>query len=443
MTLYRARVLDTPADPFHGAGLRSDDDAGLLVAYGLIVERGAFAEVHARHPNEEVVDLRRGLLLPGLIDTHVHFPQVRVIGGLGMPLLEWLEQCALPEESRLAELPYAAAVAGEFVAALADAGTTTALVFGAHFAAAVDVLFEAASARGLRITSGLVVGDRSLRDDLHTTPTRAYEQGLALAGRWHGTGRNRYAVIPRFSLSCTNELLAACGALHRDVAGSWITSHLNENPAEIAGVEKLFGTGYLDSYAQHGLVGPHSVFAHNVHPTDGELRVLAESGASIAHCPTSNAALGSGLFPLDRHLEHGVRVAIGCDVGAGTGFSLFKECLQAYFVQRLRGSAGVPLSAAHLLYLATAAGAAVLGLGDQIGDLSADKRFDAILLDPAAGTPLEFGLRHAAAAEDAVAKLFALGTPHDVAAVWVDGAEVKHPTGAISAMRIGADLGQR
>lgn len=425
MTLYRARVVDTPDDPFTGGELRADPNAGLLVVDGMIVARGPFGKVRAQHPTEEVVDLRAGLLLPGFVDTHVHYPQLRAIGCLGMPLLDWLDRCALPEEARLAEVDYARSVAVEFVRALADAGTTSALVFGSHFAPAVDTLFAAAHEAGLRVTTGLVVSDRLLRPELHTTPQRGYDEGRALAERWHGTGRLRYAVTPRFSLSCSDELLESCNALYADVPGSWFTSHLNENSAEIAKVRELFGTGYLDSYDRHGLVGKRSVFAHNVHVAGAELDVLAATGAAVAHCPTSNCALGSGLFALDQHVTRGVPVALGSDIGAGTGPSLFKEALQAYFVQQLRGDEGVPLHAAHLLHLATSAGAHALGLGYQVGDLSAGKRFDALWVRPPAGTPLDVGLRHAADADDAVAKLFALATPHDVAAVWVDGLTVK------------------
>jgi guanine deaminase len=425
MTLYRAQVMDTPEDPFRGGALRADADAGLLVVDGVITGRGPYAEVRREHPGETVVDLRPGLLLPGFVDTHVHHPQMRAIGALGMPLLEWLDRCALPEEARLADAGYAREVADEFIASLVDAGTTTALVFGSHFAPAVDLLFEKATERGLRISSGLVVGDRMLRPELHTTAQRAYDEGRELARRWHQKGRNRYAVTPRFALSCTDELLESCSALHDDTAGCWFTSHINENPAEIAKVRELFGCGYLDCYDKHGLVGPNSVFAHNVHPTDAELKLLAASGAAVAHCPTSNAALGSGLFPLDRHLAAGVRVALGSDVGAGTGFSLFKEGLQAYFLQRLLGPEGVPLTSAHLLHLATSAGADALGLRDQVGDLEVGKRFDAVWLSPPPGTPLAIGLRHADGPSDALAKAFALATPHDLRGVWVDGERVK------------------
>ena len=340
-----------------------------MVRDGVIVARGPAAVVLADHPDDEVVDLRAGLVLPGFIDTHVHFPQVRAIGGLGMPLLDWLERCALPEEARLADTAYAVGVAADFVDGLARAGTTTALVFGSHFAGAVDALFEEATRVGLRVTSGLVLSDRILREDLFTTPTAPTPRAASWPTSGTASAVTRYAVTPRFALSCTDPLLASAGALMSDVPGAFFTSHVNENPEEIAGVRALFGSDYSSSYDKHGLLGPRSVLAHNVHPTRGDLRLLGQRGVAVAHCPTSNAALGSGIFPLGAHLAYGVRVALGSDVGAGAGFWLFKEGLQAYFCQQLLGAEGHRLTAGHLLHLTTAAGADALGLSDTVGDL--------------------------------------------------------------------------
>jgi guanine deaminase len=427
MTLYRATVLDTPGSLTPtGVSLRAEEDAGILVEDGVITARGGFGSVAGTHPGHDVVDLRPGILLPGFVDTHVHFPQVRVIGALGMPLLEWLDRCALPEEARFADTGYAQQVAGEFVRGLASSGTTTALVFGSHFATAVDALFTEADRVGLRVTAGLVVSDRSLPEALLSTPERAYDEALELSRRWHGRGRSRYAVTPRFSYSATDDLLDACASVLKDAPGTLFTSHVNENPAEVAAVARLFADAqdYVDTYDRHGLVGPGTVLAHNVHATDRELSLLASQGASVAHCPTSNSALGSGLFPLRRHVEHGVHVALGSDVGAGTGFSLLKEGLQAYFMQQLLGADGLALTAPDLLHLATRAGALALGLGEQVGDLEVGRQFDAVWVRPRAAEPLDVGLRHAASAEDALAKVFALGTPTDVAGVWVGGDRV-------------------
>ena len=329
-------------------------------------------------------------------------------------------------DREVADVDYATGVANEFVRGLAAAGTTSALVFGAHYTDAVDALFSAASEVGLRVTSGLVLSDRLLRPELLTTPVRAYAESLALANRWHGVGRNRYAVTPRFSLSCTDELLATCRELMEAIPGALFTSHVNESEAEIASVADLFGgCDYVTTYDRHGLVDRRTVLAHNVHPTDVELKTLATSGATVAHCPTSNAALGSGLFPLTRHLQFGVRVALGSDVGAGTGFSLLKEGLQAYFCQQLLGDQGRPLTAAHLLYLATTAGADALDLS-HVGHLSVGQHFDAQLLRPAEGSPLAVAITHAEDTEEALARIFTLGTPADVQAVWINGDLLHH-----------------
>jgi guanine deaminase len=429
VTLYAGTIVDTPGDPF--AGDPADalaEVSALLVREGIICARGTFAALRAEHPDEPVIRLPGGMLIPGFIDTHVHFPQIRAIGGLGMPLLDWLEHCALPEESKLADQAYAREVAGEFLDGLLAAGTTSALVFGSHFAAAMDELFVTAEQRGLNITSGLVLSDRILRPDLLRSPEAALADSTELIGRWHGRGRLRYAVTPRFSLSATDAMLDVCAQLLE--AGVWFTSHVNENVAEIAAVAGLFpGTRhYLDTYRQHGLVTRRSVFAHNVHASDAELAVLAEHGASVSHCPTSNCALGSGLFPLRRHVAHGVGLALGSDVGAGAGLFLPKEALQAYFIQQMLGPSGLTLTPVHLLYLATRAGARALGLDDRVGDFAVGKDFDAVWLRPAAGSTLAVNLKHARDTIDALARIFALATPADVADVWIRGVARQGPS---------------
>jgi guanine deaminase len=278
---------------------------------------------------------------------------------------------------------------------------------------------------GLRVTTGLVTSDRVLPEPLLTTPERAYRESRELASRWHGKSRLRYAVTPRFSLSASDAVLESCAATLAETPGALFTSHVNENTAEIAEVAALFdGASYVGTYDKHGLVTRDSVLAHDVHPTDAELATLAGRGASVAHCPTSNSALGSGLFPLRRHLEAGVRVAMGSDVGAGTGFSMLKEGLQAYFVQRLLADQGLPLTSAHLLWLCTAAGADALGLAAEVGDLSVGKQFDAVWLLPEPGDPLAVGLGNAKSPEDALSKVFALGTTSDIGGVWVGGDQI-------------------
>lgn len=429
--LVLGTIVDTPDDPFAGGELRSLDGGLAVDEFGQIVARGSRAELTESYPDADQLDLAGGLLIPGMIDTHVHFPQVRIIGGLGVPLLDWLDQRVLPEEARLADRGYAEEVAAEFISGMLTSGTTTALGFGAHFADAVDALFAEASKTGFRLSAGLVLGDRMLREELHTTPERALAESSALIERWHSThdvagdkaSRLRYAVTPRFALSCSDALLETCRELLGQAENIAFTSHINENLAEVDTVAELFpdSANYLDTYAAHDLVRPESVFAHNVHPKDAELAVLAESGAWVSHCACSNAALGSGLFPMQRHVDAGVNLALGSDVGGGTGFSLFKEGLQACFGQQLLGERGYRMAAAHMLYLATMAGALALGRDAEVGDLSVGKQFDAVWVKPGAGATLATNLASALDSSDATARLFALATPADIAGVWIAG----------------------
>jgi guanine deaminase len=421
--IVRARVMHTPRDPFGGErALEAFDDGAVAFDDGQIVATGGFAQVRRDHPDAAVLDTGGALLLPGLVDTHVHYPQLAVVGAMGLELLDWLEGRALPEEARLADSDYARILARDFVHGLAAAGTTTALVFGSHFPDAQEALFAEAERVGLRITSGLVVSDRNLLPALHLTPDEAYEASRRLLERWHDRGRLRYAVTPRFSISCSEAMLEACAALPGDLT---VTTHINESAAEVRAVAELFpwSRDYLETYERFGLVGPASVLAHDVHVTDDELGRLAAAGASVANCPASNAFLGGGAFPMRRHLEHGVRFALGTDVGAGTGLSLLKEGLTSYLVQRLRPD-GFRLCPEHLLYLTTRAGAEALGLADTVGDLSPGKSADYVLVRPPPGGTLDVVLRRADSPEDALGAVFTLAKKESVAEVRLAGEPV-------------------
>jgi guanine deaminase len=378
LQILRAQIFHTPANPFHQAdALISIPDGGLAIQNGKIAACDDYAAVRAAHPDATVRDLRPGCLLPGFIDTHIHFPQVRIVGGLGYSLLDWLDQLALPEEARLADPAYATTIAREFTQNLAAHGTTTALVFGAHFAGATAALFHAAQKTGLRIISGLVLSDRNLRPELHQTPQAAYDDSTRLIAALLENPLQSYAVTPRFALSASEAMLEVCQTLLREHPALHFTTHLNENPSEIAEVARLFPStiDYLHIQERFGLATRRSVFAHNVHPTDSELERFAAHQCSVAHCPASNAALGSGVFPMKRHLDAGVHFALGTDVGAGTGFGIPKEAVQAYLMQRIAADP-LTLTAAQMLWLATAAGAEALDLQTTIGDFSPGKSAD-------------------------------------------------------------------
>ncbi len=426
MEILRAAVFHTPANPFDSASaLVSLPDGALAIHAGRIAACDDFATLRARYPATTVRDLRGGFLLPGFIDTHIHFPQARITGSLGHSLLDWLRAVALPEEARLAHLPYAQALASEFADHLAAHGTTTSLVFGAHFAPAVAALFDAADRKGLRLISGLVLSDRLLLPELHQTPEAAYAACRQLAARVQGHARLRYAVTPRFALSAGEPMLDVCRTLLREAPGLYFTTHINENPQEVSDVARLFprARDYFDVYEQFDLATRRSVFAHNVQATDDELRRFAARDCAVAHCPSSNAALGSGIFPLRRHLDARVRFALGTDVGAGAGFGLLREALQACLMQRV-AEKPVTLRAAQLLYLATRAGAEALGMESLTGDFSPGKAADFVYLRPPAGSVLAGSLKNSDDPDRQLAAIITMAGPESIREVRVEGSVV-------------------
>jgi guanine deaminase len=428
MILYRAKVYHTPVNPFeYEHAMEFFEDGAIAVDGDKIASCGHFDDLTRFYPTAMVIDCRPGIILPGFVDCHVHFPQVNVIGAMGLQLLEWLDQRTLPEETLLENADHARALAKDFLRLLAKNGTTSALVFGAHFKNAMHAFFEEAKASGLRITSGMVFSDRMLRPELHQTAHQALLEGSELIERWHNRGRLRYAVMPRFALSCSDEMLAICAELLALKTDLLFHSHINENRAEIDLVKKLaHSKDYLAAYERHGLVGSRSVFAHSVHPSDSELKRMAKAGSSVAHCASSNAFIGSGLMPLRRHITYGVRVALGSDVGGGTGFSLFKEGLEAYQMQMLRDAAsgdGVALTPERLLYLATRAGAEALHLPD-VGDFVPGRQADFMVLKAPVGSTLEAALARSPNPQAALGTIFTLAREESVSRVYVGGKAV-------------------
>ena len=424
--LVRAPIFHTIANPFHDdRALVAHGDGALLVRDGRIAASGDYQTLRGQCSDVPTTDWRGGVLLPGLVDTHVHFPQVRIIGGIGLTLLDWLDELALPEEARMADLAYARRTAEIFVRALVAHGTTTALVFGAHFAPATAALFDAAAASGVRIASGLVLSDRLLLPELHQTPDEAYRASVDLIRRYHGRDRLQYAVTPRFARSASEAMLEVCQTLLREHDTVRAQSHINESPREVAEVARLFpwARDYLTVYERYGIEGRRAVLAHNVHPTSAELERLAAARTTVAHCPASNAVLGSGIFPLRRHLDAGVACALGSDVGGGTGFGMLKEALQAYLMQRIAID-GMALDPGMLLYLATRAGAEALGLDGEIGDFQTGKAADFVYLRPPADSALDVVLRQADSPRHALGAVFMLAGSESVREVRVAGSQI-------------------
>ncbi|MBR0795295.1 guanine deaminase [Bradyrhizobium jicamae] len=385
----RGRLLSFHADPRivgPDAGHRYIEDGVVLMSGGRIVAVGEATALLQRIPTGTAVDDHRGrLILPGFVDTHIHYPQTRVIGSYGEQLLEWLQKYTFVEEQRLRDRSHAEHVARFFFDELLRHGTTTAAVYCSVHPESVEAFFAESERRGTRMVAGKVMMDRNAPEALTDTAESGYRESRALLRRWHGRGRQLYAITPRFAITSTPEQLEASGALVREFPDAYVQTHLGENLAEIALVKEMFPAAktYADVYQRYGLLGPKSIFGHCIYLEDSEVEALAASGSVAAFCPTSNLFLGSGLFDM-RRLQHGdVRVGVATDVGGGTTYSMLQTANEAYKVLQMQGQRWPALQA---FYMMTRGNASVLGLGDRIGSLENGREADIIVLD-ARATP--------------------------------------------------------
>ncbi|EIZ81044.1 guanine deaminase [Novosphingobium sp. Rr 2-17] len=415
---FRGELLSVSRDPRDAPdAVRHEPDGLLVVEDGVIVDRGAYALLADQYAGVETQPLP-GLIVPGFIDAHVHYPQTDRIASYGEQLLDWLDKHIFPAEMAFVDKAHADAVAAFFLDELLRNGTTSALVFPTVHERSVDALFEAALTRRMRIVSGKVLMDQG-PEGLKDTVASGREETEALIRRWRGRGRLGYAVTPRFALASSDAQLADAGALLAEHPDVLMHTHLSENRHEIAAVAARFpdSADYLDIYDRFGLVTSRSVFAHGVHLSERACHRLHESGAGIAVCPSSNLFLGSGHFDFGQADRHHLRLGLGTDVGAGTSFSLLRTAGLAYQAALAREDRLDPFRA---LYLATAGSAALLHIGDKVGALEVGQEADFVVLDPAA-TPL---LARRTADADLATRLFALqilGDDRAVARTYVLG----------------------
>jgi guanine deaminase len=424
---YRAAILhslDDPALVGVQASYEYFADGVLVVEDGRISALGAASEVLPTLSDDvEVTHYPDALIIPGFIDTHIHFPQTGMVGSYGEQLLDWLNEYTFPCEGQFADKAHADGVAQIFLKELLRNGTTTALVFGSVHPESVDALFEAAQALDLRLIAGKVMMDRNAPDYLTDTAQSSYAQSKALIERWHGKGRLHYAVTPRFAPTSSEAQLTLAGQLLREYPDVYLQTHLSENLQEIEWVKALFPerSNYLDVYDHYQLLGERSVFAHGVHLCDAECKRLAETGSAIAFCPTSNLFLGSGLFNLPQAERFKVNVGLGTDVGAGTSFSLLHTLNEAYKVMQLQGEKLNPFKS---LYLATLGGARALRLEDRVGTLQPGTDADFVVLDYHATPLLSYRIAQAKTFEEVLFVLMTLGDDRAVLQTYAAGRRV-------------------
>ena len=423
----RGAMLSWTGDPFAVGAKRArryDADAIVAMAGARILHAGAAPTVLRALPRGTKVERlpRDALMMPGFVDCHVHYPQLPVIGSCGTQLLDWLTRYTFPAEAAFADHRVARRVARDYLDENLRQGITTAAVFGTVHPASVDALMREAAKRSLRLIAGKVLMDRNAPRALRDTAMRGYDESKALIARWHGRGRLGYAITPRFAVTSSPAQLEAAGALWREHPECWVQSHVSENAGEIAWVRKLFprARDYVDVYARVGLVGRRAIYGHGIHLSEREWRAIASSGTAIAHCPTSNLFLGSGLFRWDRAKKAGrpVEVGLATDVGGGTTLSFLRTMGEAYKVAQL---AGTSMPAAHAFWLATQGGARALDLEGKIGNLAAGCEADLVVLDLASTPLVAQRMRHANDVDEALFVQMTLGDDRAIRQTWIAG----------------------
>lgn len=422
MDLLTGQTLEFTADPFvegRSAALHRKN-GGVLVDQGRIIATGEAADLKTAHPTAKITDYGSGLILPGFVDAHAHYPQTAIIASWGKRLIDWLNSYTFPEEIRLGDPEYAAMIAGRYLDLILANGTTSVCSFATIHPGSVDALFDAAQARGMAIATGKVAMDRNAPDQLRDDAQSAYDQSRDLIEKWHGKGRATYAISPRFSPTSTPEQLQAMGTLWAEHPDCLMQTHLSEQVEEIAWVKDLFPTSrdYLDTYEAAGLLRPGGLFGHAIYLTDRERARLAETGAAVVHCPTSNTFIGSGLFDMEGLKNDGISVGLATDTGGGSSFSMLRTMAAAYEIGQLKGRA---LHASELLWLATEGSARSMRMEDRIGTLAPGSDADLVVLDLASTPAIAQRSNRADDFWEAVFPTIMMGDDRAIQSVWVAG----------------------
>ena len=421
--LVLGQILDLAGNPFElppDEAARHDSRGAVLVRDGRIAAVGPADSLRADNPRARLEDHGQGLILPGFVDAHAHYPQTAIIASWGKRLIDWLNAYTFPEEMRFSDPAHAAEIAERYLELLLAHGTTSVASFCTIHPGSVDAIFTAAEARGMAVVAGKTCMDRNAPDGLRDDAQSAYDDSKRLLERWHGRGRAVYAITPRFSPTSTPEQLAALGALWGEHPDCPMQTHLSEQTDEVAWVAELHPEhrDYLDTYEAHGLLGPGAMFGHAIWLTDRERAQIRDHDAALIHCPTSNTFIGSGLFDTARAMAEGQTVGLATDTGGGSSFSMLHTMASAYEIGQLSGTA---LHPAQLLWLATAGSARAMRMEHRIGTLAVGSDADLVVLD-LASTPA-IAQRHARAETiwEAVFPTIMMGDDRAVQAVYVGG----------------------
>jgi 5-methylthioadenosine/S-adenosylhomocysteine deaminase len=397
------------------------DSDNSIVRGDLLIRDGRIAGIGEQNATsaDEVVDAEGCAVFPGFIQTHIHLCQTLFRGAADdLSLIDWLKKRIwLMEAAHTPESIRASARLG--VAELIKGGTTCALTM--ETVRHTEEVFRVVEETGFRATVGKCMMDKGegIPPSLAERTQDSVNESLELIGEWHGKadGRIRVCFAPRFAISCTRELLTEVARLARE-RGVMIHTHASENMAECEMVENETGLrniAYLDSL---GVSGPHVVLAHCVHVSDREFETLHRTQTNVAHCPSSNLKLGSGIAPVTVMLDRGISVSLGADgAPCNNRLDMFTEMRTAALLQKVLHGPEV-LPAGRALRMATIDGARALGLADEIGSIEVGKRADVIVVD--------LNRLHAAPQTDVVSSVVYSAQASDVRTMIIDGRIVMH-----------------
>lgn len=425
--ILRGRVLSFSRRPEHADDRKAYtylEDGGVAVGTdGRIAAVGAFASITKSHPGT-VIDHRPHLICAGFVDPHLHFVQMQVVGSYAANLLEWLNTYTFVEEQRFDDPVHAARIATAFFDELIRHGTTSAAAYCSVHPGSAEAFFTEAERRNMGVIGGKCMMDRNCPEPLRDTPQRGYDETKALIGKWHGRGRNRYAITPRFAITSTPDQMAMVSALALEFPECPIQTHLSENHDEIAFANELFHEheDYAGVYQHYGLMRENALYGHSIHLSDREMSVMAESGAVAVSCPTSNLFLGSGLYDLGRADKAGMRTAVATDIGGGTSYSMLRTLDEFYKVQQINGNRLTPLMS---FYMMTLGNAAAMGMASEIGSIEAGKFADLIVLNARAIPAMAIKMERVENLSEELFVMQTLGDDRVIAETYVAGQGLK------------------
>lgn len=425
-TVVRGPLLSFAGDPYlldPADCVVHIPDALIIMAEGQFEAVGPAAELlPTLSPGQAIDEYPDQLILPGFIDCHVHYPQTEIIASHGKQLIDWLNNYTFIAEQKFSDRDHAEEVARIFLREQLRNGITSACVFCTIFPESVEAIFAEAESLGMRLMAGKVCMDRNAPEALLDTPERAYDESKALIQAWHGRSRLEYVLTPRFAPTSSEAQLQKVGALAKEYPELLIQSHISENIREVAWVKSLFpwARNYAEVYAHFGLIRPRAIYGHGIHLDEAELAMFHESGASIAHCPTSNFFLGSGYLNV-RYVKdprRPVAVGLATDLGAGTSFSMLQTMNEAYKAAHLNGSDLPPL---HAFYLATRGSAKALGIDHRVGSVAPGLEADLCVLNPRSTPVIDFRMRSVSTFDEMLFVQMTMADDRAISATYVGG----------------------